>query len=58
MADTLEVAFQVLAGYRSRQELGRDLSNPLPEMVEFYAIILFLREWVHHLDFERIYVPD
>lgn len=53
--DTLEMAFAVLAGYRSRRDLGLDLSSPLPEIAEFYAMILLLREWVHHLDFQRIY---
>lgn len=55
-SDILELAFEVLTGYRSSRDLGRDLSDPLPKTPEFYATILLLREWVHHLDFKRIYV--
>lgn len=49
--DLLEQAFGVLSGVRSWRELP-DLSFD----AKTRAMLLFLREWGHHLDFERIYL--
>lgn len=51
LAETLEKAFAVLAGYRST----RDLPD-LPNTADFYAKVLLLREWVHHLNFDKVYL--
>lgn len=51
LAETLEKAFAVLAGYRSI----RDLPD-LPQTADFYAKVLLIREWVHHLGFGKIYL--
>ena len=49
-AEILEKAFAVLAGYRSLRDLPA-----MPNDLAFYAKILLLREWVHHLDFDKFY---
>ena len=50
-AEILEKAFAVLAGYRSLQDLPA-----MPSDLAFYAKVLLLREWVHHLDFDKLYL--
>ena len=50
-AEMLEKAFAVLAGYRSLQDLPA-----MPNDLAFYAKVLLLREWVHHLDFDKLYL--
>lgn len=50
-AEILEKAFAVLAGYRSLQDLPA-----MPNDLAFYAKVLLLREWVHHLDFDKVYL--
>ena len=50
-AEMLEKAFAVLAGYRSLRDLPA-----MPNDLAFYAKVLLLREWVHHLDFDRLYL--
>lgn len=49
-AEMLEKAFTVLAGYRSLRDLPA-----MPNDLAFYAKVLLLREWVHHLDFDKLY---
>lgn len=50
-AEILEKAFAVLAGYRSLQDLPA-----MPNDLAFYSKVLLLREWVHHLDFDKLYL--
>ena len=50
-AEILEKAFAVLAGYRSLRDLPA-----MPNDLAFYAKVLLLREWVHHLDFDKLYL--
>ncbi|BFM99334.1 hypothetical protein MOXK02_08930 [Moraxella sp. K02] len=50
-AEMLEKAFAVLAGYRSLRDLPA-----MPNDLAFYAKVLLLREWVHHLDFDKLYL--
>lgn len=50
-AEMLEKAFAVLAGYRSLRDLPA-----MPSDLAFYAKVLLLREWVHHLDFDKLYL--
>jgi len=50
-AEMLEKAFAVLAGYRSLRDLPA-----MPNDLAFYAKVLLLREWVHHLDFDKVYL--
>ena len=50
-AEMLEKAFAVLAGYRSLRDLPA-----MPNNLAFYAKVLLLREWVHHLDFDKLYL--
>ena len=47
--DTLEHAFAVAAGYRPQSSLP-----PLPQTTAFCAVLLLLREWAHHLDYETL----
>ena len=47
--DTLEHAFAVAAGYRPQSSLP-----PLPQTTDFCAVLLLLREWAHHLDYETL----
>ena len=47
--DTLEHAFAVVAGYRPQNSLP-----PLPQTTAFCAVLLLLREWAHHLDYETL----
>ncbi|MDK4680921.1 hypothetical protein [Kingella negevensis] len=49
--DTLEHAFAIIAGYRPKNGL-----LPLPETVPFCALLLFIREWAHHLNFEDVII--
>ena len=51
LAEMLEKAFAVLAGYRSLRDLPA-----MPNDLAFYAKVLLLREWVHHLDFDKLYL--
>lgn len=51
LAEILEKAFAVLAGYRSLRDLPA-----MPNDLAFYAKVLLLREWVHHLDFDKLYL--
>ena len=47
--DTLEHAFAVVAGYRPQHSLPS-----LPQTTTFCAVLLLLREWAHHLDYETL----
>lgn len=51
LAEMLEKAFAVLAGYRSLRDLPT-----MPNDLAFYAKVLLLREWMHHLDFDKLYL--
>ena len=50
-AEMQEKAFAVLAGYRSLRDLPA-----MPNDLAFYAKVLLLREWVRHLDFDKLYL--
>ena len=47
-AEMLEKSFYGAGGYRSLRDLPA-----MPNDLAFYAKVLLLREWVHHLDFDK-----
>ena len=47
--DTLEHTFAVAASYRPQNSLP-----PLLQTTAFCAVLLLLREWAHHLDYETL----
>lgn len=50
-AEVIELAFAVTAGLRYRHELPE-----LPDTVAFASLLLFLREWVHHMAIGQLVV--
>ncbi|MDO4226303.1 hypothetical protein [Neisseria sp.] len=47
--DTLELAFVVSAGLRRSHELP-----DMPQTAQFAALLLLLREWVHHMGIDEV----